>query len=136
MVQGRRGRHPIGEKEMTMTTHELKTLDDQLNEMVRAGRFLDAIERFYADDVDMQENGDAPTRGKAANLERERSFFGSVVDKVHEVRQLSQAVGDGVTTGEWIFDWTIGGVRAQLRQVAVRRWRGGQVVAERYYYKP
>jgi hypothetical protein len=116
-----------------MTAPELKVLDDQLNEMIQNGQFLAAIERFYGADVEMSENGAAPTRGRAANLEREKSFFATVV--VHEAHVVSQAIGDGVSATEWRYDWTVGGKRAPFEQVAVRRWQNGRVVSERFYYK-
>ncbi len=116
-----------------MGTNELKRLDDELNDMIRRGEILAAIERFYAVDAEMQENLDPPTRGRAANLEREKAFWTGV--ELHEARLLSSSVGDGVSFGEWVFDWTIGGTRSQLTEVAVRRWRDGRIVAERYYYK-
>lgn len=117
-----------------MTTQDLKVLDDALNRMIKEGQILAAIERFYAADVEMRENGDAPTRGRTANLAREEAFFAGVV--VHEARLVSQAIGDGVTATEWRFDWTIGGKRGQLEQVALRRWQDGRIVSERFYYKP
>jgi len=119
---------------MTTNTKDLKALDDELNEMLRRGEFLPAIERLYAPDVEMQENGAEATRGRAANLAREKSFWGGV--ELHGARLVSQAIGDGVTMGEWELDWTIGGARSTLRQVAVRRWQGGLVAHERFYYKP
>jgi hypothetical protein len=116
-----------------MSTNELKRLDDELNEMIRRGQILAAIERYYAVDAEMQENQDPPTRGRAANLVREEAFWKGV--ELHEARLVAHGVGDDVSFGEWTFDWTIGGARSQLTEVAVRRWKDGRVVAERFYYK-
>ena len=51
-----------------MSTRE-RVLD--LIEYVKAGRIVDAIQEFYADDVIMQENRRPATVGKPANLARE-----------------------------------------------------------------
>src|SRR5262249_2340057 len=116
-----------------MTTEELKRLDDELNGMIRRGEILAAMDRFYAPGAEMQENLEPPTRGKEANVERERSFWSGIT--LHEAQLLAQGIGDGVTLSEWRFDWTIGGKRGQLHEVAVRHWRDGRIVAERFHYK-
>ena len=43
---------------MSTPTHavDVKILDDQLNQQVLSGGALDAFEKFYADDIVMQEN--------------------------------------------------------------------------------
>ncbi len=100
---------------------------------VEQGRALEAFEAFYADDVVMQENAGEPVRGKPANLEREREFALAIAE-IHEIRLLAHAVGDGVSFSEWRFDLTMAdGERVRLDQVAVRRWRDGLVVDERFY---
>jgi SnoaL-like domain len=116
-----------------MSQQELKAKDDALNQMIIRGQILAAIEAFYAPDVEMQENAAPPTRGRTANLAREEAFFAGLV--MHEARLVSQSIGDDVTASAWRFDWTIGGTRSQLEQVAVRRWRDGRVISERFYYK-
>jgi hypothetical protein len=45
---------------------------------VKACQVLDAFERWYADDVEMGENGAIPCVGKAASCEREKVFVASV----------------------------------------------------------
>jgi hypothetical protein len=112
----------------------LKTLDDSLNRMVLEGKALDAMRRFYADNVSMQENADPPTVGLAANLAREEQVFG-MIEAFHGMQLLSQAVGDGVTVSEWLIDATYKGQpRRASQQVAVRRWQDGKIVNERFYY--
>ena len=119
----------------TTTLTETAALDAELNELIRTGRALDGLERFYADDVVMQENLAAPTVGKAANRERERRFYGSV-GRVNELRLHAAGASGDVTFSEWTFDLTLkDGSSVRLDEVAVRRWRDGQVVHERFYYK-
>ncbi len=116
------------------TTPNLKALDDELNEMILTGKAMEAFEKFYSDEVDMQENTDPPTKGKAANRQREIEFFSSV-EEFHGGEVLSSAAGDDVTFSEWTSDITFkGGQRVKSAQVAVRRWQDGQIVSERFYY--
>jgi hypothetical protein len=116
----------------TSTMPSVAQLDRELNDLVREGRFLDGLERFYAEDVAMQENGAAPTVGKAANRERERQFVESIA-QFHEARLLGAAVQGDRSYSEWVLDVTLqSGVRLRLEQVAARQWRDGQVAQERF----
>ena len=120
---------------MSTTTTDLKQLDDKLNRLILEGKALEGLERFYADDVVMQENTAAPTVGKTANRAREIDFFDSVAE-VHEVSLLGNAAGQDVTFSEWIFDVTLkNGTRSRLDQTSVRRWKDGRIVHERFYYQ-
>lgn len=109
-------------------------LDQQLNEQVLKGDILGAFDRFYAQDVVMQENSSEPTTGFALNRKREEDFVGSI-EQFHHAAVLSSAVTGDVSFSEWVLDATYkGGHRAKLAQVAVRRWTDGKIVHERFYY--
>lgn len=112
----------------------IEQLNDELNQMILRGEALEAFERFYADDVEMQENLAEPTVGKAANREREKAFFGAI-ETFHGAELLSAGAGGDVSFAEMSFDATYkDGNRSKLTEVAVRRWRDGKVVHERFYY--
>jgi len=112
----------------------LAQLDSQLNQMILTGKAMEAFEQFYADDVVMQENEKPPTAGKAANRQREIDFFSSV-EAFHSAAVLASAAGDGVSFCELEMDVTFKGAsRVTMRQVAVRRWKDGKIVHEKFYY--
>jgi ketosteroid isomerase-like protein len=118
----------------TQATLDVASLDRQLNDQIVGGDILGAFDRFYGDDVTMQENNEQPTIGKAANRKREDEFVGSV-EKIHGVKVLASAVNGDTSFGEWEFDATYkGGTRIKMSQVAVRHWKNGQIVQERFYY--
>ena len=112
----------------------LKESVEDLNSMLLQGRAMEAFEKYYADDVVMQENEQPPTVGKSANREREKQFFSNVTDfRGAEVKAV--AVGDNVTMVEWFFDYTHKEWgKKTYHQVAVQRWRDGKIVHERFYY--
>jgi ketosteroid isomerase-like protein len=117
-------------------TARIAALDAELNRRILAGEALDAFDSFYADDVAMRENSAEPVVGKAVNRSREEEFFGSI-ETLHGLQLLSSATDGDVSFSEWVFDVTFeGGERKRLEQTAVRRWRDGQVVEERFYYDP
>ena len=109
-------------------------LDQALNEAILSGKALEAFEQYYADDVVMQENSDEPRVGKDANRKAEEDFFSSLAE-FHEGKLLANAVNGDVTFGEWFMDVTFkNGFRLKLAQTAVRRWKDGKIVHERFYY--
>lgn len=112
----------------------IKELVDDLNSMILEGRVLEAFEKYYYQDVVMQENELPPTFGKSANRAREKGFLAALSEfKKAEVKAV--AVGDDVSMVEWYFenthkDWG----RKKFHQVAVQRWKNGKIVHERFYY--
>lgn len=113
---------------------DVTTLDQQLNQMILTGQALDAFEKFYAEDVVMQEPN-AVRAGKDANREYEQQFFSSL-EEFHRGELLSSAVDGDVSFSEWIMEVTFkgGGRRVTMEQAARRRWKDGKVVHERFYY--
>jgi ketosteroid isomerase-like protein len=109
-------------------------LDRELNQRILDGDLLGAFDRYYADDIVMQGNTGEPTRGKAENRKREEAFLASV-EQFHGAKLLSSAVEGDISFSEWEFDATYKGAgRVVLAQAAVRRWKNGKVVNERFYY--
>jgi ketosteroid isomerase-like protein len=107
----------------------------ELVSLVEQGRMTEALERHYADDVVMQENLNPPTVGLAANLARERAFFGSLRSVQFRARSV---VTDGdLATINWVFETeSPDGTRRTVDELAYQTWRDGKVVRERFYYDP
>ena len=118
----------------TATTNSVAALDQALNEAVLTGKALEAFEQYYAEDVVMQENSDEPRVGKAVNRKAEQDFFAGVAEW-HDGKLISSAINGDTSFSEWYMDISFkGGVRAKMSQVAVRKWRNGKVVHERFFY--
>jgi len=106
-------------------------------ELVASGRSVEAMERFYADDVEMRENDEAPRVGKVHNLENERRNLSSLREPP---KTITKAVTFDAEQGVSMVEWHITFVPARgkptvLEEVAVQRWRGRQIVSERFYYR-
>jgi hypothetical protein len=68
------------------------------------------------------------------NRKAEEEFFGSV-EAFNGGSVVSSAVNGDVTFSEWEYDITFkGGKRVKMNQVAVRHWKNGKIVSERFYY--
>ena len=118
-----------------MSTNNINELEKTVNELILSGKAMEAFERYYADDIVMQENTEAPYVGKDFNRKREQDFFSSI-EAFHSGKLLSHAVHGDTSFGEWESDITLKGVgRITMTQVAVRRWKDGKVVHERFYHK-
>jgi hypothetical protein len=106
-----------------------------LNTMILNGQSLEAFEKFYAENVIMQENDDEPTIGKSDNRIREKEFAESITEFRHaEVKNI--LISDKMSVVEWDYDFThkLWGKRT-FTQLAVQRWNDeGQIVSEKYYY--
>ena len=109
---------------------------EDLNQMILNGQLLEAHDKHYADDVIQQENEMAPTVGKAANRKREEQFLADVTEfRGADVKAVAVDPKNDTTIVEWFFDYDHRewGTR-RYHQTAVQRWRGEQIVHERFYY--
>ncbi len=114
-----------------MTVQQLAT---ELQDYIKAGRILEAMDRFYAPDVQMQENTRPPRVGLAANIESEKQFLAQVKQwKGYTVKALA-VDGDTAFVESVIEFVNTAGQDVRLEQVSVTRWKGGQIVHERFYY--
>jgi len=104
--------------------------------MVERGKFLEAIQEFYAEEATMQENNDPPRVGIAALLEREKQFLNSIREiRLHKVDSFL-VDGDRAAIN-WIFETTDReGKKRRLDEVAYQLWRDGKIIRERFYYDP
>lgn len=109
----------------------------ELYNMINSGQLLDAFEKYYLEDVVMQEMGEEPRIGKAVNREYELKFVGNV-EAVHGggVDHITADESNGVVMIENWMDLTFkGGHRVKLEQVCVQEWNGDQIVKERFYHR-
>jgi ketosteroid isomerase-like protein len=103
---------------------------------VEQGKYVEALQEFYADEATMQENGNSPRAGLKKLVEHERGVMGAF----KEIRTLPVKTwivdGDYVVIN-WVFEFTrADGARFRMDELALQRWRGDRVVEERFYYDP
>ena len=119
----------------TANISNLKSRVEDLNNNIVAGNIMDTFEKYYADNVTMQENENEPAIGKDACRINEQAFVDGITEfRKAEVKSL--IVSDNLTVTEWDFDFTHKdwGVR-NYHQIAVQRWNeNGQIVNEKFYY--
>lgn len=113
---------------------DLKTLVEELNQMILEGKILDAFEKFYADDVVMQDNNYPQRVGKDVSRRYENDFVNGLTE-FRGAKVLNTLISDDLAVTEWWFDYTHKdyGVR-NYRQLAVQRWKNGKIIEEKFYY--
>lgn len=112
----------------------IKELVVDLEKMISEGKILEAFEKYYADEVTMQENEGALRVGKDANREYEKAFVEGITE-FHSYKNLGIAVGDNYSTIESFMDVTHKDWgRAARSQVAVQHWADGKIISEKFYY--
>jgi SnoaL-like domain len=104
--------------------------------LVEQGKFLEAIERFYAPEATMQENLGPVRAGLPALLENERQVLARVVEI--RLERVGAVVIDGDRVAiNWVFLMTFApGRTMRLDEIAYQVWEKGKIVKERFYYDP
>ena len=113
---------------------DLRTNVDQLNQMILEGKILEAFEKFYANDVVMQDNNYPARDGKEVNRQFEEAFVNGLTE-FRGAKVVDTIISDDLAVVEWWFDYTHKdfGVR-NYTQLAVQRWKNGKIVEEKFYY--
>jgi len=118
------------------TTATISERVEALKGYIEHGKIIEAMDEFYADDLVMQENSEEPTRGLAANIEREKQFL-SIVKQWNWTRWHATLVNkkDNVSVVEYSFEFVNNeGETVVYEQATVQRWQGGKIISERFYH--
>jgi ketosteroid isomerase-like protein len=105
--------------------------------LLASGKPLEAIERYYGDEVLVLENRRLARAGKEACLAHERELLSQQPEPV-SFKVLKSALDEksGHAFLEYVLRFVGPDGRAmRLDQVAVQRWSAGHIVEERFYYE-
>ena len=108
----------------------------ELQTMMGQGQMMDAFEKFYADDVVVVEANGEVRNGKDAQRTAINEWVANV-EEMHGggVGAITSNEDAGVSCVESWTDLTMkGGTRMKMEEVAVQKWKNGQIVHERFYY--
>jgi len=108
---------------------------ENLNRMIENKQIMEAFEKYYADDVVMNEVGQDPKVGKEANRNYEQMWVDGLKQITIEIKGVAIDEESGLAFVEAHYDfeheqW------GQLKydQVAVQRWENGKIVQETFYH--
>ena len=117
-----------------MSASQIENAIKDLNSLVINGRLMEAFEKYYHDDVSMQENEFPATVSKDANRKRELEFLSNILEfRKAEVKGV--AVHGNVSYVIWTYDYTHKewGER-NFTQVSVQEWNDGKISREKFIY--
>ena len=109
----------------------------ELIELVTLGRTIDAMDRFYADDVVVFENRELARAGREQCLAYERAQL-EKMPVTPTFKALKWAVDEANDTvfSEWLIRFeSAQGRSMRLEEVAVQKWHDGRISEERFYYE-
>jgi hypothetical protein len=103
---------------------------------VEAGRYVEAIQDFYAETAFMKENLAEPRLGREALIRHERAVLAGLAQMRTERVGPVLIDGDRVTIN-WVFEMTSSdGKKRLLDELALQKWSGDRIVEEQFYYDP
>lgn len=108
-----------------------------LYQLINSGQIMEGFEKYYHQDVVMQEIGEEPRAGKDKNREYEINFIG-MIKQFHGSGVLGIPSNDAEhkTMVESWMDMTLqNDVRMKSQQVAVQTWEGDHIINEIFYHK-
>ncbi len=108
----------------------------ELQAYINQGKILEAMDEFYASEISMRENNEAPTVGLEANIEREKEFL-SIVQQWSWTKWHGVAVDEeaGVAFLEYAFEFVnTDDQTITYEPASVQRWVDGKIVSERFYH--
>lgn len=109
---------------------------DRFVALVEAGRGLEALEAFYADDASVRENEAPPRQGKAALLANEAAAQAAVTGMRARCVRPVLVEGDIVVI-RWVFDYLDRqGCAVHFEELAYQRWAGERIAEEQFFYDP
>jgi ketosteroid isomerase-like protein len=109
---------------------------ESLVALVEKSAFIEALERYYADDAVTYENQGEARRGLAKLIELERGVMASFKNIRSRCVRPFFVDGDHVAI-RWQFEFeTAGGHVVKMDEIAHQLWRGGKIVEERFFYDP
>lgn len=117
-----------------MTESQIKSALNDLNFLVIDGKLIEAFDKYYHNEIEMQENSNASVKGKDFHRQREIEFMKNVTE--WRGAWVSGLAVDGDTSFVvWHYDYTHKewGVR-NYTQVSVQKWKDGKIIKEQFFY--
>ncbi len=108
----------------------------QLQDMIFSGQLLEAFDKYYHEEVSLQENFEAPRVGKPANRAYEEQFLANI-ETFHGGAVTNLAVDEEKQVAfveSWMEVTFKGAEKVKMGQVSVQQWKDGQVFHERFYH--
>jgi ketosteroid isomerase-like protein len=113
-------------------THFTETVE-AFYALVQHGQFLEAVDRFYDENIVSTDNNNDPTKG-IDNFRKAVEQFAANT-QLEKLELLSTIIDQNLTVAHWhyIFTHKTFG-KMDYRQVSVQRWSNGKIIQENHFY--
>ena len=121
--------------ETTIQEQELLTKANEVTNLLAEGKFIDAMENYLADDVQLFEGNNPAKVGKEFCLAEEHKLLDTVT-AFHGYKVVNGPAVKGDTTFyEAVMEFdTNDGTKHRFEQVVRTQWKDGKIINERYYH--
>lgn len=105
-------------------------------DLLSKGDMMGAFEKYYSEDIVMQENNEEPRIGKEVNRKFEKDYMSSI-EAVHgsEIKNVAINSETGIVFIQAFMDATFKEFgRSSMEEVQVQTWKDGQIVHEKFFY--
>lgn len=105
-----------------------------LENLLGKGQFLEAMDKYLAEDVVLQEANGEPKRGKAICIAAEKELLATVVEFIrYDISNI--AISGNISYYEAVMEFkTNDGQHHKFEQVNRTQWENGKIINERYYH--
>ena len=122
---------------MERSLEHLREYLEEFVALVEAGKSVEAMQRFYAEDVLLFENRELARAGRERCVEFEREQLGKQPEPPRcRAGKLAADPATGVCFIEWVIHFQSNSGRPmRLEEVAVQKWSSAGIIEERFYYE-
>lgn len=119
----------------TVLEQELLTKANEVTALLAEGKFIEAMEEYLDNNVQLFEGNNPAKVGKDFCLAEEKKLLDTVV-AFHGYKVISgPAVKNDVTFYEAVMEFrTNDGTEHKFEQVVRTKWENGKIINERYYH--
>ncbi|WP_435624672.1 hypothetical protein [Flagellimonas sp.] len=121
--------------ETTLQEQELLTKANEVVDLLAEGKFIEAMENYLADDVQLFEGNNPAKIGKAFTIAEEQKLLDTVTAFHGYTVTSGPAVKGDTTFYEAVMEFdTSDGAQHRFEQAVRTQWKDGKIVNERYYH--
>jgi len=106
-----------------------------VHELLSKGAFIEAMDTYLHDDVELVEANDAPKKGKAFNLKFEQDFIDNQLQDFVRYDVKNYAINGNHSFYDAVMELKLKDGSTMLsEQTVVTEWKDGKIYRERYYH--
>ncbi len=106
-----------------------------VHELLAKGEFIEAMETYLHDDVELREANDPPKKGKAFNLKFEQDFIDNQLAEFIRYDVNNYSINGNHSFYDAVMELKLKDGSTMLsEQVVTTEWKDGKIYRERYYH--